>query len=149
MKNFNPNYFGAPVLEKKYNDNHGPDGRFAGADGGSGSVTPSGSGNKQFDDNSKAIAGAAAAAHAANDPKMKPATNASEVAVRASENAFKTNTVAGHRVASEKHRVAASRNQGVFQHTGSQAHLQAYVAHSEMASVHDIAHDKVLRASRQ
>lgn len=44
-KNFNPNYFGAPELEKKYNENHGPDGRFTSGDGGGGasaaSQTPS------------------------------------------------------------------------------------------------------------
>lgn len=31
MLKFNPNYFGAPILERKYNENHGPDGRFVSA----------------------------------------------------------------------------------------------------------------------
>lgn len=46
-KQFNPNYFGAPVLEKKYNDNHDEQGRFSSGDGGSsgGASSPVGGGS--------------------------------------------------------------------------------------------------------
>jgi hypothetical protein len=40
MSKFNKNYFGAPALERKYNDNHGPDGKFTSADGGGSSIKP-------------------------------------------------------------------------------------------------------------
>lgn len=130
MKNFNPNYFGAPALEKKYNDNHGPDGRFAGADGGS-VAAPSGVRTSEANVNGSIARAYSQTPGNKNGEPLRP-TSATQKAQSATKTAFKTGTPGDHLKASVAHREASK----IMAHkpSVSAAHTQAASQHYMIAN---------------
>ena len=121
-KNFNPNYFGAPQLEKKYNENHGPDGKFTSSDGGGAA--------------GHANVAKAASAGTAKQGLSQYAASKSADAEEASKNAIAKKDSISHHMAASKHDSAASVHSDLAKSAPNSA---AKEAHTKAASIHSTA----------
>ena len=116
-KQFNPNYFGSPDLERKFNENHGADGKFTGSDGGgTGSTAPD---YAAISDQARSHGG-----------RIRNEANAGERAV----NRAKAATAAGnHQDAGNEHGAAAASYKDVSRRA-------AAVGNTKLASMAKSAH---------
>lgn len=123
---FNPNYFGAPELEKKYNENHDEQGRFS-SGGGSGTVDQASTASHH-------------SAGSANEKLASYAVDKSKSADAASKAASSESNSVNHSIASTRHSSAASIHSGLADKStnskAKDAHMKAAAVHSSMAEMH-------------